>query len=409
MRIIELPENEQITLVGEYNQNKKSSEQIPLMSRNLTSGWPLLQVSLYSAAKTNDGSVRYEGVLGGGKCHFFFIGAFNLTCLISKVPGKIAINEERSSGPMDIKLLRIDNVECFLDSFDVHHKSMGMRIASKSGGYGKTLNVTVPEGNANALERALHDIFLFAFQTNKQLRDVFLHGDQGYTAERIQSSINDNVAIFSSGQIFIDLGAFLKQAVRDQEITAFFSNVFKVEEFKRLTDDHPELSRLNPSEWNYNGFDELNLNIDIMRQYGASLKGSISDEIKGNKIVTLAEKLQIKARALFEATHLKQTTPKDVEQLKSEFTTLLHSEDEMLKSHRTIWKPIIANIALALTGIGLVVLLVKVLSHAVLCIKKNEKVLINDSLFFAKTTSQKKTDDVDEAIHLVTSLPRRPS
>lgn len=92
-----LSESSQERVLNEANESKKRYEKIPLVPRNANSGWPLLQVSLFSPNSEN--SNQYEHALGGGKCHYFHIGAFNIACLLAKLPGKMNIignyNEKR--------------------------------------------------------------------------------------------------------------------------------------------------------------------------------------------------------------------------------------------------------------------------------------------------------------------------
>ena len=67
MKIIDFEEEKQIEALKTFNPNPKSPDVIPLVRRNLNTGWPLLQVSLYSPVGNDTSTtVLYEPALGGG-------------------------------------------------------------------------------------------------------------------------------------------------------------------------------------------------------------------------------------------------------------------------------------------------------------------------------------------------------
>ncbi|MDP3704442.1 MAG: DnaJ domain-containing protein [Legionellaceae bacterium] len=75
-------------------------------------------------------------------------------------------------------------------------------------------------------------------------------------------------------------------------------------------------------------------------------------------------------------------------EFKQNFLQKLHSKDEIMSKHRQYWKVIIANIVIALTGVGLFAL---GLNYA-----------INGNCFFAKTTREKRIEAIESAanVHL---------
>ena len=99
--------------------------------------------------------------------------------------------------------------------------------------------------------------------------------------------------------------------------------------------------------------------------------------------------------------------PKDIQEFKSGFKLLLHSQDGLMHSHRHIWKPIVANILLALTGIGLVAIIIKATSQAIQPqgnpLDPNRT--FNHSLFFAKTKTQAQLELIEDKFNASLVLP----
>ncbi|WP_454781967.1 hypothetical protein [Legionella sp. WA2022007384] len=232
MPIHSFSEEEQAPILSQYNKTQTDKNKIPQLLRNYNSGWPLLQVSLLSLNDTLE-PAKYEHVLGGGTCHFFYIGAFNFASLLTKIPGDMDI-ETPDSTASKRELVKADNVLLYLKAFSILHKKFNIKITSTSGGYGKTLIVELPIGNAERLRNALIDSLSFALRKPSLIRAIGGWNDSGYTQKYIEDAINPEVAIFINGQIFIDLGMLLKQIVKDKEVTSLFKHLFKVNEFLEL-------------------------------------------------------------------------------------------------------------------------------------------------------------------------------
>ncbi|CAM3057941.1 Uncharacterised protein [Legionella steigerwaltii] len=241
MPIHSFSEEEQTPVLKRHNESQTKKNKIPELLRNYNSGWPLLQVSLYSVTNDAIEPIKYEPVLGGGTCHFFYIGAFNLASLLTKIPGNMEIITPYPITPKR-ELVKADNVLLFLRSFSIHHKSIGIKITSKSRGYCKSLSVDLPMGDESKFCDALTDIFSFALKQGASLKAI---GGSNwnthiYTQKQIEEAINPEVAVFQNGQIFIDLGMFLEQRVKDAEIIALFKHLFKIEPFLELQKKFPE-------------------------------------------------------------------------------------------------------------------------------------------------------------------------
>ncbi|WP_203110779.1 hypothetical protein [Legionella bononiensis] len=456
MPVIFLSENVQASLLESHNKGKRRFEKIPLIQRNSTTGWPLLQVSLFSPS-TND-TQRYEHALGGGKCHFFYIGAFNLACALAKIPGPMEITAGYGQTAKREQLIA-DNVGLFLDSFSIKHQGINTTIASDSGAYGKTLTVQCPEGDSSKLQFALFDVFRFAVKKGSTISDIGLWKDvPGYTEREIRENINDDVAVFAEGQIFVDLGEFLEQQVKDKDITEFFKHLFKVDEFLALNEQHLALENPSPvvqvndvvgpkltepdlkpipsivqrgevpeSQRSHHdlaeshrdvsnqpgvrknegiAFDDLKstnihlkniyFQIKIMRDYGISLTSNDLD--KGKEVQSLANALETKLDDFYKNSLNKKPDEQELLKFKADFKVLLNSKNDLMREHREIWKPIVANILISLTGIGLLALAGHALYQAAKSWNKNEKITVNKLMFFGKTESEKKVEDIEQAI-----------
>jgi hypothetical protein len=143
-------------------------------------------------------------------------------------------------------------------------------------------------------------------------------------------------------------------------------------------------------------FGDLYNKINKMGKYGAKL--SALNLVKGQIVVELAGQLK---GMLKEASKIEKT-PDSLETFKKDFHKILHSKDTEMQAHRKIWKPITANILIALTGIGLLAIIVKAASHAIDFSKKNQPTSFNNSFFFAKTSSQELGDEIDGSLnHLI--------
>ncbi|HHT0592131.1 TPA: hypothetical protein ACTXXA_001801 [Legionella anisa] len=239
MPIQPFSEEEQALILNNLNITKSNSNKIPASLRNYNSGWPLLQVSLFTITSDTTDLIKYEHVLGGGNCHFFHIGAFNFASLLTKIPGNMDIITPYPITPKR-ELVKADNVLLFLKSFSVHHKKLGIKISSKSNAYGGNLLVELPIDNSAKFRDALADSFSFALKERCSIKAIGGYNDPGYTQQQIVEAINPEVAVFINGQIFIDLGMLLEQHVKDKEIIELFKLLFKVEAFLELKKEYAQ-------------------------------------------------------------------------------------------------------------------------------------------------------------------------
>ncbi|WP_131793423.1 hypothetical protein [Legionella brunensis] len=373
-----------------------------------------MQVSLFTPSTTE--IHKYEHALGGGKCHYFHIGAFNLASLLAKIPGKMTVSASYGQ-KREREHLKADNIGMFLDSFKVQHHLLGITITSESGAYGKVLSVTCPEGDASNLERPLWDVFSFAVKPKSGLSDIGGWKESpGHTEDEIKAGIREDVAVFSGGQIFIDLGEFLDKEVKDPQIKDFFKTIFKVDEFIALKEENKEFKPKAPPEQTTKSspeqatteshenlkspasFNNLYLKIKFMQDFGETL--SHVDKPKGDAVTKLAEELKQKVDEFSKQISQEPPSPEDIKRFQADFKKLLHSQDNIMKEHREILKPIVANILFSLLtlGIGLLAISIKAGVGAVRAYQDDRKIAASDILFFAQTKREQAIDTIEKDI-----------
>jgi ankyrin repeat protein len=129
--------------------------------------------------------------------------------------------------------------------------------------------------------------------------------------------------------------------------------------------------------------------ISEMKEYGDHLK--TKGVLKGGVATELAVNLYSKAEIFFQksADDMKREFP----QFKQEFSQLLKSKNKELGQYRFAWPTIIANIAIALTGIGALLLVGRLLHSAVAG---------GRPLFFfqkSRTSGEEQVDNINECVN----------
>lgn len=129
--------------------------------------------------------------------------------------------------------------------------------------------------------------------------------------------------------------------------------------------------------------------IQAMHNYGVLLRDQGAS--KGQVAIDLASKLTTMANEFFD----KEPEQRNFAEFEPRFSTLLHSKDKEMSAYRISWGTIVANIAIALTGVGLLFIAGKLI---------HSKVTENRALFFfqkSKTTGEEKIADVEHAASLI--------
>ncbi|MDI1352687.1 MAG: hypothetical protein PSV35_07995, partial [bacterium] len=123
---------------------------------------------------------------------------------------------------------------------------------------------------------------------------------------------------------------------------------------------------------------------------------SINDRRKGLIVINLAGKLRQQLDIFFNFSLHKTRTAEKLDAFTTQFKTLLHSEDKLMQQHSAVWKPILANILLALTGVGLVAIAIKTI-HA---INNTSSISWIDCCFFTKTNRQKQIEQIEKSFEI---------
>ena len=139
----------------------------------------------------------------------------------------------------------------------------------------------------------------------------------------------------------------------------------------------------------FNPKEEFLHKIQAMHDYGVLLRNQGAS--KGQVAIDLAGKLTTMANEFFG----QKPEQRNFAELEPQFSALLHSKDKEMSAYRISWGTIVANVAIALTGVGLLLIAGKLI---------HSKVTENRALFFfqkSKTTSEEKIADVEHAASLI--------
>jgi hypothetical protein len=162
------------------------------------------------------------------------------------------------------------------------------------------------------LNTALEHPLAFAVKPKAQFRTVGgWHDAPSQTEAEIQAKIKEDVATFSNGQVFIDLGAFLTSQVKDEKVSEYFKKIFRVNEFIQLQavnpDLQPKVQAIKPQEITpkiveshatpHTNFTDLYSKIRAMREFGESL---LAVDNKRCAVITLADTLKVVYRKVRE-------------------------------------------------------------------------------------------------------------
>jgi hypothetical protein len=130
--------------------------------------------------------------------------------------------------------------------------------------------------------------------------------------------------------------------------------------------------------------------IDALGQYGILLTDE--DKLKGHAVIKLARGLRREALSFFVKTH---ETPDKAHMamlnFQKRFVGLLKKKDQEMGIHRKSWRCVIANLMVAITGIG---------ALAQLITAAYSKVTTGEAtLFFSKTKRQTKMEKIEETVN----------
>jgi hypothetical protein len=124
--------------------------------------------------------------------------------------------------------------------------------------------------------------------------------------------------------------------------------------------------------------------INELECYGSYI--ALTHPDKGKKVNSLAKELNVLLLSFLDKPYPEQQ--RTFSQFKTNFVKKLHSEDTIVSTHRAYWKVICANILIALTGIGAILLGINYYATS-------------GSLFFSKTQTQQKVDTIEREMNSV--------
>ncbi|OCH98768.1 hypothetical protein A8135_10725 [Legionella jamestowniensis] len=131
---------------------------------------------------------------------------------------------------------------------------------------------------------------------------------------------------------------------------------------------------------------EFHRQIKQLKHHGSTLQEGKESEsldyLEGQKAIKLAEKFEGLAIQFIVAKNSDSNA--QLQTIREEFKIALESGYQEMHTHRSLWKPILANIAIAATGIGLLVIIAKYLTTG--------------SAFFAETQRQKMVHSISHQL-----------
>lgn len=238
---------EQARELDQHNQHIASRRQIPNVLRNRHTGWPMLQVSLFElrgyAPVTRE--AMYGPTIQGDKYKFLHMAAHSLAELLSSrgdlthsIPANLQHCVTRPTNSFD---------SFFMRRFKTNYAHDTITINEEPAGYGtRKLTVSI---------QGVCDDAIREFETQlADLPEQVLQGAHGicsfsesqtpivFSEGNIIEALDDSLATFYQGQIYVDLGVFLDTYVQTKEIRDAFELAFQVEAYNRLPEPGTELS-----------------------------------------------------------------------------------------------------------------------------------------------------------------------
>lgn len=142
----------------------------------------------------------------------------------------------------------------------------------------------------------------------------------------------------------------------------------------------------------FNAHDTLFPSIRAMHDYGVLLQEQ--GVVNGEKAMRLATELMTRLEQFLD----NNAALEGFDAFQADFLELLHSEDEAMSTYRVAWETLAANIAIALTGIGLFAIAGQLIYS---------KATEGRALFFfqqSKTTSEEKIQVVEQGVNVMEQL-----
>ena len=127
-------------------------------------------------------------------------------------------------------------------------------------------------------------------------------------------------------------------------------------------------------------FETVLKRINEMKHYGTSTNS--------NEVVALADSLEKQIDVFVEMASRKPCTQQETAPLKKQLREAISEHNRLIQSHSNILKPIIANLLLALTGVGAIVIFTRALYVGVQIARGRDELAFNRFLLFTQTNKE---------------------
>ncbi|KTC78140.1 hypothetical protein [Legionella brunensis] len=220
-------------------------------------------------------------------------------------------------------------------------------------------------------------------------RGYFQGPDFSNLADKLQAQLN---TLASS----LEKNEFEQQIQQDLELALFVSDsikLFRVFEgtFKDEPLFAPVVSKASKIIFDFDNHSVTQGLTDFKEFAGDLWVGQVA---KGRVGYNLASALQKQWEGIFIEAQKPNCDANRIRSMKRQMSTLLHSQDHILHEHRAIWKPILVNIAIALSVFGAFAIAGRTLKS---CYKGD--LSFNSCFFFAKTASQQHIEALEEKLN----------
>lgn len=143
----------------------------------------------------------------------------------------------------------------------------------------------------------------------------------------------------------------------------------------------------------------------LTRQYVELIRAIENLHCEDDAMKKIVTEIQEDAKSLIASCS--ELSSQDIESKLTKFRTKLYDyhAHPAISKHHEIYKPILANIGIILTGVGILAILIKVAAELTRSLKMNSKISINNMFFFSNTASQDKIEDIDKAAKQIILKP----
>jgi len=240
-----------IQAVSTKEQKCLEGTKIPLVKRNLYTGWPLLQISLYQRSVSTTEEPKYAPYPMGAYQDFrFCVPIFFFAELLAQAEAEENVQikfGETNQEVMTVDAFHLDNLEKLKSGYSVKYTNLNITVADA-----KDAEISLPLIDSDMSNNFASFLLalgmgqklsckgtVFFIKPGKNITLVTEYAEPPFSEQDITDSLIPEFAIFENGQIYIDFGAFLEHEVKSKVgltetgILTFFKKIFQVEEFNK--------------------------------------------------------------------------------------------------------------------------------------------------------------------------------